>query len=58
MKNKKQEWNWVENLPFSQLPKIEDVAFIKDEIAFILNDGRVIFIPVSWSKKLLKAKPR
>ncbi len=50
--------NWVENLPFSQLPKIEDVAFIKDEIAFILNDGRVIFIPVSWSKKLLKAKPK
>lgn len=58
IKNKKQELNWVTNFPFSQLPKIENVAFIKDEIAFILNDGRIIYIPISWSKKLLKAKPK
>lgn len=44
-------------MPFSQLPKIINVAFIKDEIAFELNDTRIIYIPLSWSKKLLKAKP-
>ena len=40
---------------FNHLPKIDDVAFIKDEIAFILNDGRIIYTPVNRSKKLLKA---
>ena len=33
-------------------------AFIRDEIAFILNDERIVYIPLSWSKKLQKAKPR
>lgn len=55
VKNKKQSINWVKDLSFNQLPKIDNVAFIKDEIAFILNDGRIIYIPVNWSKKLLKA---
>jgi len=49
--------NTNKELPFNQLPKIKDVAFIKDEIAFILNDERIIYIPLSWSKKLQKAKP-
>ncbi len=55
IKSKRQLINWVKDLPFNQLPKIENVAFIKDEIAFILYDGRIIYIPISWSKKLLKA---
>ena len=55
IKNKNQVMNWIKDLSFNQLPKIENVAFIKDEIAFILNDGRIIYIPISWSKKLLKA---
>jgi hypothetical protein len=46
----------VSELSFAQLPKIKDVAFIKDEIAFVLDDGRIIYIPLSWSKKLEKAK--
>jgi hypothetical protein len=58
IKNKKQVAGWVSELPFNQLPKIKDVAFIKDEIAFVLNDERIIYIPLSWSKKLQKAKPR
>ncbi len=40
---------------FEQLPKIKEVAFIKDEIAFVLSDERVVYIPLKWSKKLLKA---
>lgn len=55
IKNKKNAADWVTKLSFKQLPKIENVAFIKDEIAFILNDGRIIYIPIKWSKKLLKA---
>ncbi len=55
IKNKKPSINWVKDLSFDQLPKIDEVAFIKDEIAFILNDGRIIYVPVNWSKKLLKA---
>lgn len=55
IKNKKLPLTWVKDLSFNQLPKIDDVAFIKDEIAFILNDGRFVYIPVNWSKKLLKA---
>ncbi len=47
---------WINKLSFSQLPKIVNVAFIKDEIAFILNDERVVYIPVKWSKKLLFGK--
>ena len=45
-------------IPFKQLPKIKDIAFIKDEIAFILSDERIVYIPLSWSKKLQKAKPQ
>lgn len=56
--NKKQEPDWIVKLPFNQLPKIENVAFIKDEIAFVLVDGRIIYIPINWSKKLLKATPK
>lgn len=58
IKNKKQALTWVSELPFKQLPKIKDVAFIKDEIAFVLDDERIIYIPLSWSKKLQKAKPQ
>jgi len=58
IKNKKQTTGWVSDLSFKQLPKIKDVAFIKDEIAFILDDERIVYIPLSWSKKLQKAKPR
>ena len=58
IKNKKQTTGWVSNLSFKQLPKIKDVAFIRDEIAFILDDERIIYIPLSWSKKLQKAKPK
>lgn len=55
IKNKKDARDWLTKLSFKQLPKIENVAFIKDEIAFILNDERIIYIPIKWSKKLLKA---
>jgi hypothetical protein len=63
IKNKKQasfpgSTGWVNELSFTKLPKIKDVAFIKDEIAFVLNDDRIVYIPLSWSKKLQKAKPR
>jgi Protein of unknown function (DUF2442) len=54
IKNKTQS-DWITALSFNQLPKIKDVAFIKDEIAFVLNDDRIVYIPLSWSKKLQKA---
>ncbi len=57
IKNKKQATGWVNEISFKQLPKIKDVAFIKDEIAFVLDDERIVYIPLSWSKKLQKAKP-
>jgi len=41
-----------------RFPRIKNVASIKDEMAFVLDDGRVIYIPVNWSKKLLKATPK
>lgn len=44
-----------ETLLFNDLPRIEQVAFIRDEIAFVLDDARVIYIPLSWSDKLSKA---
>ena len=56
IRNRKQATDWVSELSFAQLPKIKDVAFIKDEIAFVLDDDRIIYIPLSWSKKLQKAK--
>ncbi|HUZ58902.1 MAG TPA: DUF2442 domain-containing protein [Hanamia sp.] len=58
IKNKIQATGRVNNLSFNQLPKIKNVAFIKDEIDFVLDDGRVVYIPVNWSKKLLKATPK
>ena len=58
IKNKRASSGWVSKLSFKQLPKIKDVAFIKDEIAFVLDDERIIYIPLAWSKKLLKAKAR
>ena len=58
IKNKRQETDRVSGISFKQMPKIKDVAFIKDEIAFVLNDERIIYIPLSWSKKLQRAKPR
>lgn len=58
IKNKKQTAEWISELSFKQLPLIRDVAFIKDEIAFVLDDERIIYIPLSWSKKLQNAKPR
>ncbi|MEJ7823293.1 MAG: hypothetical protein WKF85_13295 [Chitinophagaceae bacterium] len=36
----------VSEMPFKQLPKIKDVVFIKDEIAFVLNDERIVYIPL------------
>lgn len=57
IKNNKPATEWINKLSFNQLPKIRNVAFIKDEIAFILDDERVVFIPMKWSKKLLKANP-
>ncbi len=57
IKNKKSSLGWVNEVPFKQLPKIKNVAFIKDEIAFELDDERIIYIPLSWSKKLSTAKP-
>lgn len=47
--------NWISELKYSTLPSVKNVAFVKDEMAFELSDGRVIYIPVKWSKKLLKA---
>ena len=47
--------NWISELKYSTLPSIKNVAFVKDEMAFELSDGRVVYIPVKWSKKLLKA---
>jgi len=44
-----------EPLLFNDLPRIKQVAFIKDEIAFVLADGKVIYIPLIWSEKLSKA---
>ena len=55
IKNKKQVSAWVNELSFKQLPKIKDVAFIKDEVAFILDDERIVYVPLAWSKKLQKA---
>ena len=49
---RKKNLDWVTDLKFNDLPRIKDVAFIKDEIAFVLEDDRVIYIPVKWSKKL------
>jgi len=57
IKNKKASPDWIYELPFNQFPKIKNVAFIKDEIAFELSDERIIYIPLSWSKKLFKANP-
>jgi Protein of unknown function (DUF2442) len=57
VKNIKSKVNWISDLSFNQLPRITDVAFIKDEIAFVLDDERIIYIPLEWSKKLKKAKP-
>ncbi len=44
-----------EQFRFKNLPKIQQVAFIKNEIAFVLDDERVVYIPISWSQKLLNA---
>ena len=46
----------IGEIKFEDLLKIKEVAFIKDEIAFVLEDERVIYIPVKWSKKLNHAK--
>jgi hypothetical protein len=47
----------AQDVTFEKLPKIKEVAFIKDEIAFVLTDERVVYIPLKWSKKLLVATP-
>lgn len=54
LKNKKVP-AWIENISYTQLPKIKSIAFIKDEIAFVLDDNRIIYTPLVWSKKLKKA---
>jgi hypothetical protein len=58
IKSKKRHAYWVSQLSFKDLPRIKDVAFIRYEIAFLLDDERIVYIPLSWSKKLQKAKPR
>ncbi|MDB5223376.1 MAG: hypothetical protein JWN83_2043 [Chitinophagaceae bacterium] len=55
IKNKKPATSWITELSFGQLPAIKEVSFIKDEIAFVLNDDRIICIPLAWSKKLQSA---
>ncbi len=57
IKSKKATTQPPMELSFIYFPKIKDIAFIKDEIAFILKDERVIYIPLNWSKKLSKATP-
>lgn len=54
IKSKKDE-SVNEPILFKNLPRIQQVAFIKDEIAFVLDDGRVVYIPLAWSEKLSKA---
>ena len=58
IRNRRKSSDWISDLSFVQLPRIKDVAFIKDEIAFVLDDDRIVYIPLAWSKKLTKAKPR
>ena len=58
IKNRSRLTDWISELSFNQFPLIKDVAFIKDEIAFVLDDERIIYIPLAWSKKLQKAKPK
>jgi len=58
IKDKKAVPAWVSKLPFNSLPKITDAAFIRDEIAFVLDDGRIVYVPLKWSKKLLKASSK
>lgn len=55
IKDKRNKSKWISEISFKQLPQIKDIAFIKDEIAFVLDDDRIIYIPLSWSKKLQKA---
>ncbi|MDQ6755642.1 MAG: DUF2442 domain-containing protein [Bacteroidota bacterium] len=57
IKNKNSSPRWITEMRFDDLPKIKNVFFIKDEIAFELDDERIIYIPLAWSKKLLNAKP-
>lgn len=56
IKNNRNSNAGLADIKLEHLPRIEDVAFIKDEIAFVLNDGRIIYIPLSWSKKIQQAK--
>ena len=42
--------NPVSELKLAELPTIESVAFMKEEIAFVLSDSRVKYIPLKWSK--------
>ena|ERR1700733_176276 len=57
LKNKSSVAETMYDQSFDELPRIKNVAFIKDEIAFVLDDERVIYIPLKWSKKLVKATP-
>jgi hypothetical protein len=45
------------DVTFEKLPKIKEVAFIKEGIAFVLQDRRVIYIPLKWRRKLAAATP-
>jgi hypothetical protein len=55
VKKIKSNTDWIKDIPFEQLPKIKQVAFVRDEIAFVLEDDRIVYIPLAWSKKLMKA---
>jgi len=37
---------------FIEMPIIKNITFGEKDISFTLSDGRIITIPVSWSKKL------
>jgi hypothetical protein len=55
IEDKNQVKSGFEVLTLKFLPRIKQVAFIRDEMAFVLDDGRIIYIPISWSEKLSKA---
>ena len=57
VKGKKLSIGWISELSFDELPRIKNISFIKDEIAFELDDERIVYIPLAWSEKLLQAKP-
>ena len=59
VKNIQSKPNWISDLSFDQWPRIVQVAFIKDEIAFILDDERIIYTTwMEWKVEESKICPR